>query len=271
MSGVGADGRATADTVGGAPVRRKKRWWIGVLIAVVVVAVLGVAAELVLRQVIPNRVTEIVREELDLPADAPVDVTLGGSALLNALRGGIGDVTVEIPRAPIVEGVEVDARAHAEFSPFDPEHGSIRGATAELTVPKDQLGAVIKILTSGVADTGEVSNGDLVVGRTIEALGQSLPITARLAFAVNDGDVEVEPRGVAAAGLDLSAEQISRLTGSLLDPVLKPQTVCVRDRLPAGITLTEISLSKAGSVTIGAKLAPDILSNPAMLEPGTCE
>ncbi|MFT4231695.1 MAG: hypothetical protein QM606_02825 [Leucobacter sp.] len=250
--------------------RRRARWGLRLLGALIGIAVLGGAAEVALRLIVPDVVSRIVREELALTDDHPVEVTLGGSALLNALRGGIGDVTIEIPNAPLVEGIEVDAKAHAEFSPFDPQTGEIRGGTASLTVPKDQLGAVVELVTSGVAQTGEVVGGDLAVGRTVEAFGQKLPITARIGLGVQNGDVEIFPRGVSAAGLDLSAEQISQATGSLLDPILEPHVVCVRDRIPAGITLTDIVLSSTGSVSIAADLDPGLLSDPKQLELGSC-
>ncbi|RGE21069.1 LmeA family phospholipid-binding protein [Leucobacter sp. wl10] len=250
--------------------KRRSRWGRRILAILLTVVLLAGAAEVALRLVIPGVVGGIVREQLRLTDDHPVEVTLGGSALLNALRGGIGDATIDIPNAPLVEGIPVDAEAYADFSPWSPGSGEIRGGRASLTVPREQLGAVIGLLTSGVAQTGEVRGGELAVGRTVEAFGQSVPITARIGIAVTGGDVEIDPRGVSAAGLDLSAEQISQATGSLLDPILEPQTVCVRDRIPAGITLTGIVLSSTGSVRIEADLAPEILSDPAQLEPGSC-
>lgn len=249
---------------------RTTRPWRRVLAVLLGIALLAGAAEFALRLIIPGVIGGIVRDELHLTEDHPVEVSLGGSALLHALRGGIGDVSVEIPNAPLIEGVVLDARVHADFSPFDPQTGEIRGGTASLTVPKDQLGPVIALLTSGVAQTGEVRGDELAVGRTVEAFGQQLTITARIALDVHGGDVEIEPRGVEAAGLELSAEQLSQATGSLLDPILQPQTVCVRDRIPAGVVLADVVLSSTGSVRIEADLDPRILSDPAQLEPGVC-
>ncbi len=249
---------------------RRPRRWAGILAVVIALGVLAGAAEFALRLIIPGVIENAVRDQLRLTDDHPVEVSLGGSALLNAVRGGVGDVTVTIPDAPILEGIELEASAHADFSPFDPQRGEISGGTATLTVPKEQLGPVVEMLTSGVAQTGEVSDGELVVGRSVDILGQQVPLTASLGLAVANGDIEIEPRGVSAAGFDLDAEQIAQATGSLLDPILSPHTVCVRDRLPAGIELTDIALSSTGSATISARLAPDIFSDPTRLEPGSC-
>ena len=93
----------------------------------------------------------------------------------------------------------------------------------------------------------------------------------RVMVGIADGGaVEVQPTAVGVASFDLSADQISEFTGGLLDPILKPHTVCVRDRLPVGIDLTGIELSTTGSVHIDAELAPGILSDPAQREPGSC-
>ena len=250
--------------------RGGRRRWPAVVGALAAIAVLGGAAELALRLIVPGVVAAAVRDQLGLTPDHPVEVSLGGSALLHAIRGGVGDVSVRVPAAPLVKGIAVDAAAHADFSPFDPARGEIRGATVALTVPEGEIGSVVSLLTRGVAQTGEVRDGELVVGRTVEVLGQRIPLTATIAVAVSDGDVEVEPRGLSAGGLGLGVEQIARATGSLLDPILRPHVVCVRDRLPAGVSLTEIALSSTGSVTLRADVDPRIASDPRLLDPGSC-
>lgn len=249
---------------------RERRPWKAVAGVVVAVAILVGAAELALRLIVPGIIAAEVRDQLALTDNHPVDVSLGGSALLHAVGGGVGDVTVDVPDAPIIEGVVADASVHADRVPFDPTSGEITGGTARLTVSKDHLGGVIEVLTQGIADSGSVRAGELAVGRELEVFGQTVDLSASIALSVADGDVEIEPRGVRAAGLDLSAEQLSAATGSLLDPILQPQTVCVAEYLPAGIELTGIELSSTGSASIDADLSPTILSDAAQREPGSC-
>lgn len=249
---------------------RKPRWWLRILSVVVVLGVLAGGAEFALRMIIPGVIEGVVRSQLKLTADHPVEVDLGGSALLSAVQGGVGDVTIDIDRVPLLDGVETNATFHASKVPFNPLSGKITDGTVELVVPKDQLGSVVKMLTSGVAQTGEARGGSLVVGRSVELFGQEVGLTAKLGLKVNDGAVEIDPQGVNAAGFDLTAEQLAAATGSLLDPILQPQTVCVRDQLPAGVTLTDITLSSTGSARITADLSPSIFSDPKQQQPGTC-
>lgn len=251
--------------------QRKPRWWARALGVVAVLALLAGAGELALRLIVPGVIEGAVRSELKLSDDHPVDVDLGGSALLSAMRGGVGDVTVAAPGVPIVEGLTADARVHADFASFNPAKGEIRGATVALTVPQDELGTTVELLTQGIAQSGSVHGDDLVVGRSLELFGQSVSLSASLRLGVEDGEVTVEPTGVKAAGFDLSAEQLGDATGSLLDPILKPQSLCVADRLPRGVELTDIDLSSTGSVTLRAALAPTILSDPAQQELGSCD
>lgn len=251
--------------------RRGSRWWTKLIAVVVVVGLLGAAAEFALRLIIPGVIAGAVRTELKLTDDHPVDVSLGGSTLLNAVRGGVGDVTVEVPDAPVMNGIQADGSLHADLVPFNPTSGDITNGTVDLTLDKDQLGPVISLLTQGVAQTGEVQGGELVVGRSVETFGQQLTISARLGVKAVDGAVEIDPLGLSAAGFDLSTEQLAQATGSLLDPILKPQTVCIADQLPRGITLTDIVLSSTGSVTLKASLAPGIISDSAEQQQGTCD
>ena len=250
---------------------RKPRWWLRILSIVVVVGLLAGAAEVALRLIIPGIIAGAVRSELNMTEDHPVDVTLGGSALVSAVQGKVGDASIAVPNIPLLEGVETDAALHAAAIPFNPLEGELSDGEVELVVPKDQLGAVVDLLTSGVAQTGEVRDGALVVGRSIEMFGQEVQLAASIGITVVDGSVEITPLGVKAAGFDLTAEQISAATGDLLDPVLQPQTVCIRDQLPRGVTLTDISLSSTGSATIRADLDPGILSDPAEQAQGTCK
>ncbi|KIP51466.1 LmeA family phospholipid-binding protein [Leucobacter komagatae] len=242
-----------------------------VIIALVVsIGVLAGLGEWGLRLLVPGIVETQVRSKLDLPKSHPVDVELGGSALLHAIRGGVGDIEVDIPDAPVVDGVTATLTFRADQVPFAVTTGDIENPTASIYVPAANLGPVISMLTSGVADTGKTSGGDLVVGRTIDALGFQVPIEATLKLSVEDGMVRVEPTGLSAVGFDLSAEQLAAATGGLLDPLLSSRVMCVSDKLPAGVTLEQIRVTTGGA-SVDVSLTPDFLSNAAQRAPGTCE
>lgn len=265
--GTVSDGAAAIGAAGGTTGvedRPRRRWWKGVLAAVVVLGLLLGAGELALRLIVPGVIAGAVREKLELSADHPVEVSLGGSALLHALTGRVGEVSVVVDDAEFVENLRGELRLRADAVPFDFAHGEILGATAQLTIRRDDLPAAIGLLTGGLAESGEVRSGELVVGRTVEIFGVGVPVSVSLGLSVDDGDVLIDPKSITAAGFDLTAEQLSSLVN------IAEQSVCVRDRLPAGLTLTGIELSSTGSVILSAGIDPGIASDPAEREPGTC-
>lgn len=246
--------------------------WAKRLIAVAIsLAVLAGLGEIALRLIVPSVVSSAVRTGLKLSPDHPVDVSLGGSALLAALGGKVGNITVAVPDAPLYDGIEADAKLSAASVPFNPMSGEISDGVVTLTVSEERLGPMIATLTNGVADAGQVQRDAITVGRTSEVFGQTVPISATLKLDVDaNGDIEVKPEGLSAAGLDLSADQLVQISGSALEPLLQTRTVCVKDHLPRGITLSNITLSSTGSATVSATLAPGILSDSSQQEQGSC-
>jgi hypothetical protein len=246
------------------------RWGLRALAVVTAIGVLAGAGELAMRLIIPGVVEGAVRSQLDLSPDDPVDVTLGGSVLLNTIQGGIGDVSIIMPDVPLVDGVEAELDVHADRVPFNPLEGEMRGGTARITVGNDQIAPLVELATQGFAQTGEVRGNELVIGRTVEFQGRQIPLTISLGFEISDGAINLEPARVAVAGFELSSEQVAAATGSRLDPILQPQTLCVRDRLPVGVTLTGVSQSNSDALLIEAKLAPDLMSDPKQRQKGSC-
>lgn len=251
--------------------RRKHRWWRGALIALAVLGVLAGAAEIALRVITPGIVAEQVRQNLNLSEDHPVNVELGGSALLHALIGRVGPMKVEVPNAPLPEGIVATFGAQVHSMPFDPTSGEIDGGTVVVVVPADSVGKVVALATQGMADTAEVRNGEITVGRTLSLFGATVTLSVGLELSVQDGDLWVQPTEIQAAGFDLSVEQLRTVTGDSLDGILRAHELCVRDRLPAGVTLTDLRLSSTGSVSLTAELSPGVLSDPRQQALGSCD
>lgn len=251
--------------------RRRNRTWIVIAATLAVFILLVVVVELLLRALIPGAVAEKIRGELGLPVSQEIDVSLGGSALWYALQGGIGDVSVSTANAEFIEGLPLNATAHVGFIPFDPTSGDLRDASVQLSVAKDQLGSVIELVTDGVANTGEVRDGALVVGKNLELFGTETSIEASIGIGVTDGNLDVTPLGIEVAGLALDAERIHEATGSLLDPLTEERQICVGDRLPAGLTLTAVKLSQSQGVTLEARLDPAFFIDDVQRQPGACE
>lgn len=250
------------------PARRP--WRKRLVIIVVVVALLIAAAEVALRLILPGVIASAVRQEVGLTEDQPVDVDLGGLAVAHAVTGRVGDIDLHIDEMPIMGAVSGQIDVHADSLPMRPTSGDLRGGIAKITLDEEQLDPAIELITGGFASTGEVRGDEILVGGAVPMFGQEVAVSVALAVDIADGDVVVTPGTLNAAGFELSSEQIADFAGGILDPMLGSHTICVRDQLPQGITLTDVTVSSTGTVAIEADLAPGILSDPAQQEPGTC-
>lgn len=256
------------------PTKQQHRWWLRALVIVFAIAALGGLAELALRAIIPTVIAGLVREKLDLPQSHPVDVTLGGSALIPALTGHVNDVTLRVDDVNVYGDIHADISASAASIPFDPSSGRMQGATASVTIPSDNMGPLMSLVSNGLIDEGEVHNGTIELGHTMQMFGFDAHVSATLAVSIDDGNLLIEPSAIKAAGFDLTAEQLRPLLGNTAAALLDAHTVCVRDQIPAGITLTRVDLTSTlsgGAATVTAALDPDLLSNPKEQQPGSCE
>lgn len=253
--------------------KRGRRVWLRILVSVIALALLAGVTELALRAIIPNVIASSVRQELGLDSTHEIEVTQGGSALWYALTGRVGEVAVTVPDLEVLAGIETTLSARADALPFNPTSGEIVGGVVSATIPSSSMSALVSLATNGLVDTGEVRAGEILVGKTIELFGFEVPLSAALAVGVENGDLLIKPNSLRAVGFDLQAEQLRALLGDGAAELLDAHTVCVRDRLPAGVELLDLDLRGTmlgGSAVVTARLAPDLLSNPLQQQPGSC-
>lgn len=254
--------------------RRWRRFWIVAAVIVVLLGLLVGGAELLLRAVIPNVIAGVVRDKIGLSQQHEVDVELGGSALVPALGGHVGSVDLRIPDLEVVDGIAADVSAHADSIPFDPTKGRIEGAAATATIGSDSVGPLLALVTDGVVDDGTVKDGLLEVSKTLQLFGYDVQVSAEFGLSVQDGNLVIDPSSINAAGFNLTAEQLRPLLGDNASALLDTRSVCLRDRLPEGVTLTDIELQQGvlgGSAAVTAKFDPELLSDPTKQQFGSCE
>lgn len=253
--------------------RKRAKLWLRLLVALLAIAAFAGLAELALRAIIPTVIAGVVRDNMALPKDHPVEVNLNGSALFPALTGHVNNVSMKVDGVNVFDGIEANLFASAESVPFAPSKGEIIGARASVTIPSKSMNAVMALVSNGLIDEGKVRDGEIELGRTMQMFGYDVPLKATLAVSVKQGDLLVQPTSVSAAGFDLSTAELRPLLGESAATFLDTHVVCVRDQLPAGITLTHVDFRSnvfGGSATVSAKLSPDLLANERQLQPGVC-
>lgn len=240
-------------------------------IAVVVVAVMGVLLEIGLRTFMPSFIEGGARVALRVPKESRVTVEYEGSMALNALRWRIADVVVVADDVPLSDDIRARTTLRIESLPLVPVFGKLRGGTAEFVVPAEQLGSVARLVSRGLAEWGEMRDGELVGGGVLTDAQFDLPYSPAfevpyemaVQLGAQDGGILVTPTRVSVSDPGPIGAFLSENMGAA-------HTVCIADRLPEGAKLSGVSVAPSGEVTLRADLSEGLLSNPSEKFPGTC-
>lgn len=251
--------------------RSARRWLTAVTIIVALLVITGVATEVILRAVVPARFETTVREQLGLTSDHPVEVELSGVLATQLLQGQLSDVEISVPNMPLPEGIRADLFGRAASVPLDFEHGEIEGGVVGARIDATQIDAAVQLLTGGIGKNAEISADRLTVSNSIRLFGQEIPISIDVMLAAVEGRVHVDLLGVDAAGIvTITPEQLGAVPGGVFDSILSGVDVCIADRLPAGVTLSDIQLSSTETLTVEATVDPRIGIEENLRETGTC-
>lgn len=249
----------------GAPARRRARWpWV-LLIVVVVLALLAVAAEAVARAVLPGVVRSIVIEQLDLPADQQLDVAADG-ILLPQLIGGRLDSLHLATDSVTLEGLTGAVDVTATGVPL--HGGDLGGAEGTIRIDESQFTSILA-KTDLPVDTVSLDAPNATVSGSVPVLGIPIPISLTATPGVAEGDLELTPVSLTIGGLEVDADQVGSSLGSLGAQLTDTQRVCIKDQLPAGLTLTGLEIEGSEAV-IDVVVDGAIATDQALREKGAC-
>lgn len=260
-----------AETVVVAPPKKKRRGWLIALIVVGVLLVLGVIAFVVAEPLAKDYARDYVRtqlvEVLQLPADAEVDVDLGGgSIILQALAGRVDTVDAEVPEASFGE-LTGSVRFHAEGVPLD-SSVPVEVLRVEFATGAETFAALSEGAES--APTYVFEDGLVSLSTEFELFGIALPIGLSLEPSAADGSLVLTPTSltIGTETFEAGSEDGSFL-GQIASAFLQPQTLCIAGSVPQALVLTDADIVDAELVLAfdgdGAALGGDGLSTP-----GTC-
>ncbi|MGJ0387833.1 LmeA family phospholipid-binding protein [Microbacterium sp. CGR1] len=255
-----------ADAVSAAPAkRRRKRWpWV-LLIVVVVLAALAVAAELVVRSILPGVVRGIVIDQLDLPADQELDVAADG-ILIPQLIGGTLDTLHLSTDSVTLQGITGAVDVTATGVPL--RGGDLSGATGTIRIDESQFTTLLAG-TDLPVDTVTFEAPNATAAGTVTVLGIAIPVSLTVTPGIAEGDLELTPVGLTIGGLEVDADQVGSSLGSLGSRLTETQRVCIADQLPAGITLTGLEIVGTEAV-IDVDVDGAIATDATLLDKGVC-
>lgn len=250
------------------PRRRVWPWLVGAGALVLVILVAAVViVETVVRSSIETGIADQVRTELDLPADHPVDVSIGGALTPQLLAGNLGELRVTsagVPLGPAAADVEVTLRDVSTSAPY-----AMSSGTATVSLDQDQVTALVDSVAQLEILELTLDAPAILVSTQLSLFGIGVPVSLALEPRADAGELLLQPSELQVAGLSLTADQVAGQFGALADPVLQEWPVCVAQFLPAGATLS--SASVAGRELVATfEIDGRMLQDPALQENGTC-
>ena len=258
-----------------APAAKKKRRGamalVTTLIIVVVLAVAGVvgwfAGNAWAKDKVIAEVTAQTRTALGLDADARVDVQVDEPMLPQLVSGRLSELTVTVPDAPL-GGTTGDLRVHATEVPTGGE-GEFGGGEATVSLKPDAIGKLVGNFDDTLAGSLKIDGKDVTVDLNPAQFLSGISFALTLTPSAKDGKLVLTPAKFTVGGASMDADTIRARFGSLADGILADRTVCVADRFPKGLTLSQIAVG-SDAVDASFTVDPHLLSDPALQKPGTC-
>lgn len=188
---------------------RRRRWpWV-LLVIVVVLALLAVAAELLIRSLLPGVVRFAVIERLQLPAGQQLDVETDGILLPQVIAGRLDTLrfsTEEVTVRGVTGAVDVTATGV-------PLHGGdLNGATGRMRIGEDQFTALLATADLPV-ETVAFNAPDVTLSGTVGLLGLDVPVAVTVTPDIVDGDLRLTPGSLSVGGLVVDAGQVQSVLG----------------------------------------------------------
>ncbi len=224
---------------------RKRRVWPWVVLAFVVVLVGAVVAlvETVGRGIATAAIQQEVRSALDVPAATPIDVDLGGgSLLLQAVSGRVDLVDIRIDGlalGPLTGDLLIAGRG----VPLDREQ-PVGGLQATYRVPEAALGAIADRLSGAAIQEVALEGSEIVASGEVSLLVATMPLGLGLTPGAVDGQLAFTPTSIRIgdAHFDAAGLAADPFWGGVAAAITQTRSVCIADRLPAALVLTEAAV-----------------------------
>lgn len=252
-----------------APARRRRRWpWFVALGVTVVLLVVGVLiAEQFARSVTVATIRTQIISQLGLPADQQLDVEVPGMVLPQLIGGTLGEVQIsadEVAFGDLSAAIEVTATGV-------PIRGDVAAESARATVAVDQeqLRALLARVDGIPSETVTIDGDTVGMVAELDLFVTTVEVGITLGATVEEGELVLSPDGLSVAGVELSADALLQQFGPLAQSLLGSWTVCVADRMPAGVRLDAVTVAD-GRVVAALDIDGAIITDPTLRQPGTC-
>lgn len=249
------------------PRRRTGRWIAVLVVVVVLLAGAVVAAEFIARSAVTSTVRSLVVQNVGLPDDQDVDVSVAGLVLPQLLTGRLDDVTAssdDVTLGPLTGDVRVELHG----VPVAGDAAADRG-TASVRLDEQQLRALLTQIPDFPSGTVTLAAPDLAFTTELSLFGITIPVGASVTPGASDGDLTLTPSAFQLGGNAVDADTLRGQLGGVADTVLDTRSLCIADRLPAALTLTSATI-QGQSLVAGFDIDGGVLVDPALQADGSC-
>jgi hypothetical protein len=256
------------------PAPRKRRRWIGVVIALVVLGALLVVgffvADAWARDYAKGYVRERIIEVLKLDRDADVSVDVGDdSILLQALSGRLNEVTVDV--AELTFG-DITGSAHIDATavPFD---GAQPVGTLDIVVAvsEENVQKLSGLLSGTALQSITLNEGFIRIGTEFNLIFFTVPVAVDLQPSAQDGGINFDPVTIVLGENEISVDELrdNPQLGGLASGLLASQQFCVAEYLPQALVVDGVEVL-GSDLVISIDGDGTALGGPELATLGTC-
>jgi hypothetical protein len=254
------------------PQKKRRRWpWVlgGILLVLAILLVIAffvadAYAKDYARAYIKERIVAVLG--IDDPSKVQVDIG-EGSVLLQALRGELDqiDVTAEQVSFGILNGA---ATVHAEGVPLD-ENAPVDALEVTFAVAEGDVEALAGNLSGLQLESIVLEEPEIVASTTFNFFGFQIPVGMGIEPSADEGRIVFTPTSIRLGEDNYTAEELRETFGGFADQLLRQQSFCVAENLPAALTIVDVDVDAKNLVV---KIDGDgaALGGPDLSTPGTC-
>ena len=260
-------GWAYAEPRSSRPRRKVWPWVLGFGIVVGLAIAAWFAGEAIAKDLVTKTIRDQVVTQFALPADQDVEVTVPGAMIPQLISGSLGEVVIASDDVPL-ESFTGDVMVTAHDVPIG--GGEMGSAAATVTLDEQQLRTLMSTVDGFPADSLALDAPDIAMATELSLFGAEIPVAVSLTPTAVDGDLVLSPASLQLAGAEITADGLRQQFGRLANVVLRDWTVCLAQYIPAGLTLTTVTV-EGDQVVADFDIDGAMISDPDLQENGTCE
>lgn len=247
--------------------RRRAPLVIGIVVAVLVLLVVGyILLDNWARQQVSDIVTDQVHQALD--SDQPVDVDVAGfSVIAQAITGSLDRVDVAVDDVTVGQ-LAGDVKLTATNIPIDLTK-PVEKVDIEFVADESSVQTLVDLAAGDTIGDVSLVDGEIRLHNEFSIFGLTLTLSVGVVPSAEDGMVAFAPSSIDVNGATLTADELEDRFGSVVGSLLQTRTVCIADRLPAPLALSDLQV-EGETIVLSLEATDVVLDQATLSQLGSC-